>query len=298
MVTADTIELGEECDTKSAAKSADTAEIPRTQLERFKKFSANSESFVFDIETGPLSLDEIKAIAPAFEPPKHPGEFDANSVKYGNTKDPAKRGVILQAAREKHSSLVENYELNVATAEEEYWAEVIGKAALSPLTGSVLAIGVCFVDGDKDLLLECHGSEEGMLSEFWEEYYQPATRGCHSIVGHNIKEFDLPFLVRRSWMLGVDIPAGIVDSNWRYWHRCFVDTREVWNCCTRGGGNVPASLDVVARALGLPGKMEGVTGADFARLFADEATRERAIEYLMIDLDVTLGVARRLGVLV
>jgi hypothetical protein len=42
--------------------------------------------------------------------------------------------------------------------------------------------------------------------------------------------------------------------------------------------------------------MEGVTGADFARLFSDPETRPQAIEYLRGDIALTRAIAERFGV--
>jgi hypothetical protein len=102
-------------------------------------------------------------------------------------------------------------------------------------------------------------------------------------------------LIRRSWLLGVDIPDGIFDGNWRYLDRTFVDTMQRWQA-----GNYRdqfVSLDRLGKALGIGGKTEGVDGGDFARLyFGTEEEHAKSLEYLIRDVELTWQVAGRLGV--
>jgi hypothetical protein len=93
-------------------------------------------------------------------------------------------------------------------------------------------------------------------------------------------------LAFRSWMRGIDFQLP---------RSCIKDTMKVWSCNCYGE---LIGLDRLARALGLPGKLEGVTGADFARLWNGESEeQELARKYLLTDLDLTWDVANRLGVM-
>ena len=76
-------------------------------------------TLIFDIETGPLPENELLAMMPAFDPA---------DVKSGNLKDPAK--------------IAEK----IAEAEANHRRDFIGRAALDPLTGRVVAIGVMTFD--------------------------------------------------------------------------------------------------------------------------------------------------------
>lgn len=244
-------------------------------------------SLVFDIETGARPWEEIE---PFYCQPPHPGEFDESLVRYGNTKDPAKRREKLEEAREKHAAMVAKW----LSGNEEARAECLGKAALSPLTGRVLAIG--YLNGVCGLRLDhidnAVGGEHGLLSRFWECY--GANRHQGRLVGHNIYGFDLPFLVRRSWLLGVDVPGDVLRDG-RYWAKTFVDTMAAWGCGVYGER---VSLDSLASYFGAPGKLDGVTGADFARLYYGEPEdRAKSLDYLEADLRATWAVANRMGVL-
>ena len=68
----------------------------------------------FDIETGPASLEELSLMEVPFDPA---------TVKIGNLKDQVKIEEKIEAARKNHE------------------LDFINKAALSPFTGRVIAIG-------------------------------------------------------------------------------------------------------------------------------------------------------------
>lgn len=260
------------------------------------KQSGNS-SIVFDIETMPLDVQTVRARTTSFEPPAHPGEFDENSVKTGHLKDPAKISAKIEEARKAHSSLVENYARNCATQEREYYEAAYERAPLSPVTGRVLAIGVGFADGSNHYLTLNEATdvnEAGLLEEFWRDFYYPTIKASFNLIGHNIFDFDVPFLIRRSWLLGIDIPENILRG--RYLNDAFIDTMTRWNCGSRSAGYV--KLDMIGQALGVGGKLEGVTGADFHRLyFGFTGERDKAMDYLEADVNVTRNVARRMGLI-
>lgn len=175
------------------------------------------------------------------------------------------------------------------------WDEFVGKAALSPVTGRVAMIGMvqygCFVG-----LVD--GSETANLEAFWERVeFWLANKS--PIIGHNSNSFDLPFLVRRSWMLGVPVPREVRQG--RYWHPLFRDTMEVWAF----GAREYTSLNDIAATFRVGQKTEGVHGRDFHRLWfgtmpAEEwgipaEQRAKAIEYCEQDVRLTAAIAEKMG---
>lgn len=264
----------------------------------------NGGPIVIDIETMALDEATIRERSRPFEPPPHPGEFDRSSVKIGNLKDPYKIDSKIFAARDEHEQKVRDYAENVSKAEAEYWSNIIDRAALSPLLGRVVAIGIGFSDGLNHYLAlndAADTNEAGMLAEFWNEFYGPCWRLGYSIIGHNIHEFDIPFLVKRSWMLGVEMPEVITRG--RYLDDQIVDTCKVWQVGSRSGDYI--KLDALGKALGLGGKLdevdangEKIGGKDFARLyFGTVEERGLAMDYLEADVELTRKVAERLGLL-
>jgi hypothetical protein len=229
------------------------------------------KTIVFDIETGPLPEIELLAILPAFDPAE---------VKTGNLKDPAK--------------IAEK----IAEAEANHRRDFIERAALDPLTGRVVAIGIMAYDasGEKPAALGKsgrfsivgHDDEARILREFWE-----LTRGemgrLNPMIGFNIFGFDLPFLFRRSWKHRIPIPFGLRRG--RYWGDQVVDLRDAWQL---GDRQARGSLDSIARHLGVGAK--NGEGKAFAELW--QSNRKQAEEYLRNDIELTALVADALGVVV
>lgn len=245
----------------------------------------------FDIETGPLSLDVIKQVTRPFKSKlKHPGEFDPQSVKYGNTKDEGLRAKKLEECMKKHADEVANFESKLAKEEQDYWDGIVESAALSALTGCVLAIGYGSDAGETvDHIQAADGNEASLLDRFWTKFVKCKNQR-RKIVGFNIKQFDVPFLVQRSCMLRVDLPEGVMEG--RYLSNTFVDLNDLWMAGSRGtNGN----LDEISRACNVGQKPDGVSGALFYELYSDESTRQKALDYAINDVVITRGIAIRLG---
>jgi hypothetical protein len=249
---------------------------------------------VFDIETGPLPEERLKAV---YQPPQDDPkllaaarEFDPAVVKYGNTQDPTKRAAKLAEARAKHADAQAKAAEKLAQDQAEAWRQFVEDAPLSAITGRVLAIGY---KHDSRAWIEADDDEAATLAGFWKGFERCSAKQIR-MIGHNIHEFDLPFIVHRSWINGVAIPAGIQQQE-RYWHPCFMDTMKRW---ALGRYREWASLDNLARAFGVGGKPDDCDGATFHKLWnsGDAAKRATAERYLLNDLEMTWHVARKMGI--
>jgi DNA polymerase III epsilon subunit-like protein len=209
------------------------------------------QKIYYDIETGPLPTAELEKLSDPFDP---------SEVKMGNIKDPDKRAAKLADAKANH---IKN---------------IVDTAALKPLKGKVLAIGLLDESGPICLT----GPEEEILAQFWRTF--SATSSLY--IGYNIFKFDLPFLRKRSWKYDkVAVPQDVRRG--RYWSDRFVDLREDWQM---GDRQAEGSLDAICRHLGIEGK--NGNGKDFARML--ELNKEKALEYLENDLRMTKEVYERI----
>lgn len=148
-------------------------------------------------------------------------------------------------------------------------------AALNAATGQVWAIGVW---SEEENFRIFEGFEKEIISNFWDHFKR---LGHFDWVGHCIKNFDFPFLVRRSWILGIK-PPRIMKG--RYYLDTILDTMEAWSC---GNYRDTISLDNLCKAFGLPGK--NGSGKDFAELYAKDPNK--ALQYLKDDLKITKDAA-------
>ena len=253
---------------------------------------------IFDIETGPLAKEKVFQSAAEFIPPKPPGEFNPAAVKIGNVKDEVKIKIKVDRARSEHNAAVRDYAATTEAAKVQHEADIMGKAALSPLTGQILAIGY---KSEKGVRLQVAAgdnlkyTEADLISDFW-ALYSKSCAPTRKIVGHNIFGFDLPFLIRRSWANDIQVPATVIDRD-RFWNeRVFVDTMKKWQCGTYGEKFI--KLEALSAFFGGPVKPAGIDGGMFADLIAgNQDDQKAAVEYLLNDLEMTWKVAVSLGII-
>lgn len=236
----------------------------------------NPHDVVFDIETeGCADLSFIKEIYPPY--PK----FDSSAVKCGNLKTDEEKAAKIEAARLDH-----------AAQEEAHWAEKISKTALSAETGRVVTIGYLRADAPDEaaVLDDADFDEVRLLKRFWAAYRRTRSeRGA--FVGWNSNGFDLPYLVKRSWMLGVPVPCDVYRGRWIA--DCWVDLMQVWTC---HGFKQWVKLDVCARVLGLGNKTDQeCCGAEFAAWYRDPVRRAEAEHYGKLDLTLTRAIYLKLA---
>lgn len=210
-----------------------------------------SPSLIIDIETGPLADDRLMELWSSPPLPEAPAEFQPLRIRLKSRGDEKETEERIERARCAHLRKLDQHRRECQRIQDESFHELRTKAALSALTGEVLAIGYGM---SGSIRIECQDSQRGvterdLLISFW----QVATKVRHSqgkILGFNSLGFDIPFLIQRSWMHSVDVPRWVRDG--RYFDRAFIDLLEVWKCGTYRS-KIPQKLDSIVRAMGLGG---------------------------------------------
>lgn len=245
---------------------------------------------IFDIETCPQTDEELRAYCDPFDPKslgEPPGDFDPSSVKCGNIGGPTseKGKAKIEEARQAHEALKSGWSDRIAREEAAYWAKIKDRAALSPETARVAAIGWTF-HGARDVYTAMNKPEAEMIAGFWETMNSVMAAG-KEIIGFNSNHFDIPFLVRRSWILGIKVPMVFAYNN--RLKPCFIDLLDTWKCGNYQDG---IKLSRLATLLGVPGKWQDLDGSLFYQLLAIDP--ESAKEYLVADVELTEAVWQRL----
>jgi DNA polymerase elongation subunit (family B) len=130
----------------------------------------------------------------------------------------------------------------------------IHMAALSPEFSKVIVISlgqIKFQDGITTSKIRSFytGTEMEILKEFMGTA-QAVFNQSPSIqfTGHNIKNFDFPYLIKRAIVNGVSIPNQFHLHKKKPWENCLVDTYEIW----KFAGWNSASLDLICDTLNIP----------------------------------------------
>lgn len=176
--------------------------------------------------------------------------------------------------------------------------EVNAKTALSGDTGRLLCIGFADDRGSDGIHYGVLGwdterarftcDERKTLIDFWlmmRDFRPQRDR----IVGHNIFDFDLKFIYKRSVVHGV--PPAVELSFARYRSQPIFDTMCEWE---RWAFNGRISLDRLASVLSLQSsKTDDVNGSRVSELF--ETGRHREIyDYCLRDVQLTRAIYRRM----
>ena len=82
--------------------------------------------------------------------------------------------------------------------------------------------------------------------------------------GHNIKEFDIPFICRRLIINGLPLPNYLNFQNMKPWETNIIDTFQYWRF---GDYKNYTSLKLLAAAMGIPSPKDDIDGSMVGELF-------------------------------
>ncbi|MBK7811461.1 MAG: ribonuclease H-like domain-containing protein [Saprospiraceae bacterium] len=160
--------------------------------------------------------------------------------------------------------------------------------------GKIVCISVGTLHNEGIRLKSILGEESAILQEFFElvnaHFNDPQK---HGFCGHNIREFDLPYICRRAVIHQIPIPQILQLSGRKPWETTYViDTLEMWKF---GDMKNFTSLDLLAACLQLPSSKSDISGKDVSRVFWRENDIQRISKYCMSDVALTANVYLRLS---
>ncbi|MBK9532692.1 MAG: ribonuclease H-like domain-containing protein [Chitinophagaceae bacterium] len=111
-----------------------------------------------------------------------------------------------------------------------------------------------------------------------------------SFTGHNIKEFDIPFICRRLLINGLSIPPFLDFQNMKPWETNMVDTFQYWRF---GDYKHYTSLKLLAAALQVPSPKDDIDGSMVGDVYWKEHNLERIVTYCQKDVVTTGNIVLR-----
>ena len=128
------------------------------------------------------------------------------------------------------------------------------------------------------------------LSDLLRQHYKNPAKDF--ICGHNIKEFDVPYICRRLIIHGMPLPE-IIDVTgkkpWETGH--LVDTMDLWRF---GDFKNFTSLNLLAHVLDIPTPKDDIDGSQVGRVYWEEQDLERISVYCEKDVATCARVLLRL----
>lgn len=177
--------------------------------------------------------------------------------------------------------------------DEEYAQSYLDAAGIFAEFGKIVCISVGVVYRDKDskklgIRLKSYADrdEQKLLTEFNElltQYYDNPNQ--YYICGHNIKEFDVPYMCRRMVVNRLSFPKMLDIAGKKPWEtKHLLDTLELWKFGDRKNFT---SLKLLAAVLGFPSPKDDIDGSMVGRVFWDEDDVERIAVYCEKDVLAT-----------
>ena len=111
-----------------------------------------------------------------------------------------------------------------------------------------------------------------------------------SFTGHNIKEFDIPFICRRLLINGLSIPPFLDFQNMKPWETNMIDTFQYWRF---GDYKHYTSLKLLAAALNVPSPKDDIDGSMVGDVYWKEKNLERIVIYCQKDVVTTANIVLR-----
>lgn len=173
-------------------------------------------------------------------------------------------------------------------------------SALSPEFGKIIVISIGQIKFDESgefstsKIKSFYGDNEAeILKEFMgtAQSIFNANPGIQ-FIGHNIKNFDFPYLIKRAIIHGVQIPVQFHLQKKKPWENCLLDTYEIW----KFGGWGSTSLDLICDSLNIPSpklimKAENTTAEYW------NGNLEKIKEYCEGDVSATMNVMLKISYL-
>jgi uncharacterized protein len=145
------------------------------------------------------------------------------------------------------------------------------KKLLNPIDSKIVAIGIRY---NFENIIISRKNEKEILVSFWNKWKELKKNITIKIVGFNVKNFDLPFIVSRSFIHNVSVSSFLLKD--------IIDIREKINAYRYG--KTRGTLKDYAKLIGC--KIMDVDGSDVFSLFCNKKYDE-IDKYLANDLEIT-----------
>jgi len=178
--------------------------------------------------------------------------------------------------------------------EEEMYLK---KAGILAEFGKVICISLGFFYKDKAdrICLKIKSisghNEKTLLDEFvviTDKFFRHKSK--FQFAGHNIREFDVPFLCRRMVINQIQLPAYLHMYGAKPWDISMTDTLQWWKF---GDYKNYISLHLLANILGIPTSKDDIDGSMVQHVYYKDNNLQRIVNYCQKDVVVVAQVIQR-----
>ena len=173
----------------------------------------------------------------------------------------------------------------------------VQKAGILAEFGKIICIstGLFYHDSERRLCFKMKsisGDDESELLKSFVELIGRFTekRGQFAFAGHNIKEFDIPYICRRMMIRQIPLPPDLQFSGRKPWETNIVDTMDLWKF---GDYKNYISLKLLAEVLGISTPKDDIDGSMVREVYYYENNLPRIVTYCQKDVITVANIVLR-----
>lgn len=166
-------------------------------------------------------------------------------------------------------------------------ADVYERAGIYAEFGKIVCISIGIVremeGGRYTIRLKsfCNENEKQLLEDLCALLNTKFTGKSYCLCGHNIREFDIPYLCRRMLINDICIPKLVDCTGLKPWEVPHLDTMQLWRF---GDTRSYTSLNLLAALFSIPSPKDDIDGSEIARVFYEERDLDRISRYCQQDV--------------
>lgn len=171
------------------------------------------------------------------------------------------------------------------------------KAGIYAEFGKIICIGLgYFVKKEDQYILKVkslhHDDEKVLLSQFSQVCDKFFTTPNKQFCGHNIREFDIPYICRRSFINQIPLAKILLDlQNKKPWDNPMLDTMQFWKF---GEYKSFISVDLLSNVLQIESPKDDIDGSEVAHVYWQQNDLKRIVKYCNKDVVTIAQILMRL----
>ena len=178
-----------------------------------------------------------------------------------------------------------DYKAALIAKEDQEPSEVYQRAGIYAEFGKIICISVgCLQqEGGRERLFlrSFYGHNEKDLLRAFAEVLNKWSKRSKYLCGHNIREFDLPYICRRMLVNGLQLPELLDFAGAKPWEVRHLDTLQYWKF---GDYKHFTSLKLLAQLFGVPSPKDDIDGSMVAHTYYIEDDLDRIAQYCEKDV--------------
>ncbi len=164
-------------------------------------------------------------------------------------------------------------------------------AAIFAEFGKVVCISVGYIYdfmGENHLKLKSfYNDDESILLQEFAQLLSTWDKPDRTLCGHNIKEFDVPYVARRMLIKGIQLPKILNIAGRKPWEVQFIDTLELWKF---GDFKNYTSLNLLTAVFDIPTPKDDIDGSMVGKVYYETGDLKRIATYCEKDVVATTQV--------